>query len=230
MADSARARQILQQIAEERAKGVRQGRILSLVLLSMFSVTAYSVYWRVTHFDTAKLESSIERQASAQVWPMVAKSMDKIAADAVPALSAALTNEAADFMPKVEAQLGAESGTFQTHVHDKMKASLDEHFATAFKDQGPALKARFPQFAKNPEKYDALMAKLEARCQTWAQGQLDTTFAQHIAVLQSINASVQALATQAAANPTAKGSSPKSMDDVMSLFLDIMNSRLDGKG
>lgn len=235
MSDSVRAKEILRQIGEERARGVRQGRIFGVVLLAMFTLAGGSVYWRITHFDTAQLQVSIEREASARVWPLVSKEMDRIAADAVPALSAALTAEAGQFMPNVSEKLAGESVLFQQHVHAKMTESLDAHFAQAVAEHGDALKSRFPQFAANPEKYDALMAKLSARAQQWAQAQLDTTFAQHILILQSINSSVQLLAMQAAA-PPAPGAAPgaaadgKSMDDVMSLFLEIMNTRLEGKG
>lgn len=231
MSNSARAKEILQQIADERSRGVKQGRIVGLVLLGMFAVAAGGVYWRITHFDTAQLQASIEREASARVWPLVSREMDTLAADAVPALSAALTAEISEFLPNVTEKLKGESALFEQHVQDKMKSSLDAAFARATAEHGAELKTRFPQFAANPEKYDALMVKLNARCQTWAQGQLDTTFGQHIVVLQSINTSIQALATQAAANPDdPNGGGEKSMDDVMSLFLEIMNTRLEGKG
>lgn len=231
MSDSARVKEILQQIADERSRGVRQGRIFGLVLLGMFTLTAGSIYWRITHFDTAQLQASIEREASARVWPLVSKEMDRIAADAVPALSAALAAEAANFMPNVSEKLAGESVLFHDHVQTKMTSSLDSAFARAVSERGDALKGRFPQFAANPERYDALMVKLNARCQQWAQSKLDTTFAQHIAVLQSINTSIQALSLQAGANPDdPKGGGAKSMDDVMSLLLEIMNTRLEGKG
>ncbi|MSP54270.1 MAG: hypothetical protein EXR69_01485 [Myxococcales bacterium] len=231
MSDSARVKEILQQIAVERSKGVRQGRIFGLVLLGMFALTAGSIYWRITHFDTAKLQASIEREASARVWPLVSKEMDRIAADAVPALTAALAAEAVNFMPNVSEKLAGESVLFHDHVHKKMTSALDTAFARAVSEQGDAMKGRFPQFASNPERYDALMLKLNARCQQWAQAQLDTTFAEHIVVLQSINTSVQTLSLQAAANANdPNGGGARSMEDVMTLLLEIMNTRLEGKG
>ncbi len=174
------------------------------------------------------LATEIQREASARVWPMASRELDAIAADAVPALSAALAAEAAVFMPKVSDRLVIESAEFQKHVHAHMTASLDARFAAAVAERGDALKARYPQFAANPARYDDLVKKLSVRSQQWAQGQLDTTFAQHIQVLQSINASVQALAGQSVEERAAGGD--QSMDDMMMLFLEIMNTRLEGKG
>ncbi len=226
MSDIDKSKELLKQIAAERAKGTRQGRIVLVVVLSMFAVTIGSVWYRISHFDTRLLESEIERQTSTRIWPMVAKETDAIAADAVPALSAALVAEAAEFMPKVSERLAAEGELFQTHSHEKMTAALDAHFASAVAEHGDALKARYPQFAANPERYDALITKLRSHAQDWAQGQLDSTFAQHIVVLQSINTSITALAAEG----QDKAAEEKSMDDVMSLFLEIMNTRLEGKG
>jgi hypothetical protein len=129
-------------------------------------------------------------------------------------------------MPKVSDRLAAEGALFQEHVHARMTSSLDGAFAKAVTERGDALKARYPQFAADPARYDSLIEKLRARSQTWAQVQLDSTFAEHIAILQSINTSVQALAVEGQGE---KGDA-KSMDDVMSLFLEIMNTRLNGKG
>lgn len=226
MPGSEKSKELLRQITEERAKGTRQGRIVVVVILGMFAATIGSVWYRVTHFDMQLLESEIQRHASTQVWPMVARETDAIAAEAVPALSAALINEAANFMPKVSERLTREGEIFQTHVHQKMTASLDARFNAAVAEHGDALKARYPQFAANPERYDALITKLRSHSQVWAQGQLDTTFAQHIAVLQSINTSVATLAAEG----QDKKAGEQNMDDVMSLFLEIMNTRLEGKG
>jgi hypothetical protein len=200
--------------------------MVTAVVLGMFALAIGNVYYKVSHFDTKRLEAEIQRQASTRVWPMVSKEMDAIAADAVPAISNALIAEAATFMPKVSERLLTEGDAFQKHVHEKMTASLDAHFLSAMAEHGDALKSRYPQFAANPERYDALVTKLREHSKAWAQTQLDTTFAQHIVILQSINASVAALAVEG----QDKKQSEKSMDDVMSLFLEIMNTRLEGKG
>ena len=226
MAGIETSKDLLRQITEERAKGAMQGRIALVIVLAMFGATIGSAWYKITHFDTKLLEANIERQASAQVWPLVSREIDAIAADAVPALSNALAAEAAAFMPKVSERLTGEGVLFQTHVHEHMTSALDGAFAKAVSENGDALKARYPQFAADPARYDALIEKLRARSQTWAQAQLDTTFVEHIAILQSINTSVQALAAEGQGE---KGKE-KSLDEVMSLFLEIMNTRLNGKG
>ncbi len=228
MSSTSRSKELHAQIGEERAKGVRQGRMLTGAVLALFALAIGNAWWKVTHFDTEALIAAAEREASKTVWPMVSRELDALAADAVPALSNALAAEASNLLPKINTRLAAESALFEAHVHEKMTASLDAHFAQAAAKRGDRLKERFPQFAADPTRYDALIVRLQKGAQSWAQAQLDTTFAQHIVVLQSINESVAKLQTSAAANPDASGE--RSMDDVLTLFLEIMNARLDGKG
>lgn len=225
---TSRAKELFTQVGEERAKGVRQGRMLSGAAVVLFMLAIGNAWWKVTHFDTEALVVAVEREASTRVWPLVSRELDAIAADAVPALSNALAAEAANLLPQISAKLAGESVLFERHIQEKMTASLDAHFAKQVAARGDLLKARFPQFAKDPDRYDALIVRLQSASQAWAHAQLDTTFAQHIVVFQSINESVARLQTMAAANPDKSGE--RGMDEVLMLFLEIMNARLDGKG
>jgi hypothetical protein len=227
MSNVSTVKQLLADIGEERAKGVRQGRMVGGVVLLLFILALGHAWWRVSHFDTAALAEAMEREASTRVWPLVSHELDSIAADAVPALSAALQKEAGNILPKVNDKLAGESVLFQQHVHEKMNSSLDAHFKRAAAAHSEELKARFPQFAADSARYDALIASLQSAAQAWAMNQLDTTFAKHIVVLQSINESVTRLAAEAAANPEKSGE--RDMDEVLTLFLEIMNARLEGK-
>jgi len=71
------------------------------------------------------------------------------------------------------------------------------------------------------------VARLNAATQAWAMRQLDTTFEKHIAVLQSINEQVAILSKQSVAEDRAKNGDPQA-EEVMELFVQIMNSRLEG--
>lgn len=227
MTGAVRVKELLGQIHEERARGRRQGRMAGGVVFLLFVLTIGNAWWKVSHFDTEALVDAIGREASARVWPLVSRELDAIAADAVPALSDALLNEAEVLLPRVNERLAGESVLFQTHVRESMTASLDANFKRAAAKNADALRERFPQFAADPARYDALMARLQSAAQGWAQTQLDTTFAQHILVMQSINETVIRLSKEAAADPARSGE--RDMGEVLSLFLGIMNTRLEGK-
>lgn len=226
MSDSSRARQLLEELAAERRKGTQTRRIITYVVLAMFALSAGSVYYKVKNFDVEAFTGTLQKETSARVWPLVEREMDALAKDAGPALSAALADEAANFAPKFQAKIDVEAATFSENLHGHMKSSLDAAFSVAMAKDKEALMARFPQFKDDSAKYDELVARLNTATQAWAMTQLDTTFKEHIAVLQSINEQV-AILSKISAEDRAKNGDPQA-EEVMELFVQIMNSRLEG--
>ena len=113
-------------------------------------------------------------------------------------------------------------------MNKKITESLDAQFLSAANAHKDTLKEQLPQFSSDSEAYDALMSKLHAHARGWAQGHLDTTFAEHVNVLQSINDSFKKLQSAAEKN-TAENGAPE-VDDVMMLFMDIVNTRMNEEG
>lgn len=228
MSDATRAKELLSQLEQERAKGLGIKRTITLVVLGMFVAAGGTAYYKVRTFDTELFATELQTQASTKMWPMVSRELDSIAAQAVPAISTALANEAGNLMPRISERLEAESVIFNQHLQDKMKASLDQHFTQAAEKHKDSLKARFPQFNADQATYDELVTRLNGAAQSWAHEELDTTFQAHIHVLQSINEQVQVLMAQSQEQRAEKGN--VAADEVMILFLEIMNTRMSGEG
>ncbi|MSQ02607.1 MAG: hypothetical protein EXR71_12085 [Myxococcales bacterium] len=228
MSDASRARQLLEQLAAERQKGTNIRRGVTYAVLGMFALAVGNAYFKVKNFDVETFVAELDRQTSATVWPLVQREMDGIARDAAPALSAALAAEASALAPKLSDKIAVEAIAFSEHLHARMKLSLDTAFVAAAKQDMDKLKARFPQFADDQTRYDELVARLNVAAQLWAQGQLDTTFKEHMDVLQSINEQVTALG-KVSAEDREKNGDPEAAQ-VMELFLEIMNARLEGGG
>jgi hypothetical protein len=225
MSESSRARQLLEELAAERQKGTSIRRGVTYLVLGMFALAVGNVYFKVKNFDLEIFTSTLQKETSARVWPLVEQEMDKLARDAGPALSAAMAAEAESFAPKFQTKVEAEAAAFSEHLHDRMKASLDTSFRAAMDNDKDKLLAQFPQFKDDPTRYDELVTRLNAAAQTWAMSQLDTTFKQHIEVLQSINAEVAKLTAVADAEREKNGN-PEA-EEVLELFVQIMNSRLE---
>ena len=81
-----------------------------------------------------------------------------------------------------------------------------------------------PSFAEDDDLYGELVERLEKRCQAWAMDQLDTTFAQHVAILQSINETVSDLMVQAGEDRVENGD--VDLDYTLELFVDVFNTRV----
>ena len=226
MSDATRARQLLSELAAERQKGTNIRRTVTYAVLGMFALAIGNVYFKVKNFDTKTFTATLQSQTSSKVWPLVQREMDGIARDAAPAISKAIGDEAAVIMPKISDKVAAEGAAFSEHLHTRMKSSLDAAFKAAAEKDAEKLKARFPQFAADQAKYDELVGRLDVAAQQWAMGQLDTTFKAHLEVLQSINEQVAALGKMSAED-RAKNGEPQT-EEVMEMFLEIMNSRLEG--
>ncbi len=224
MSDSARARQLLDEIAEERNRGARIRRIVGMVVLAFLLLFAFNIVSSVRHFDATALMTHIQKNATTTVWPLVSRELDNVAADAVPAIQKAFTREAENLLPALNEKIVTESTVFQNHVNKKLTESLDSQFLSAANAHKDVLKEQLPQFSADSEAYDDLMAKLHAHARGWAQGHLDTTFVDHVNVLQSINESFKTLQDQADTNAAEIGS--PEVDDVLLLFMEIVNSKL----
>ncbi len=228
MSDASQAKSLLDEIARERKKGSQIRLATTGAVLLMFAVFAGSVYRRVQGFDTEALLIGLQESASATVWPMVSRELDKVGQAAVPALSEAMTAEMESFGPKLAERLSTESGILQNNLNERMKTSLDGHLSAAFSARKDELKGKLEPFAADDAMYDDLVRRLQASAQDWAQEELDTTFSQHILVLQSINETVTQLSDQAREHRSEKGD--VTVDDFMLLMTEILNSRVNEAG
>ena len=154
--------------------------------------------------------------------------MDKVGNEAVPALTAAMTAEMDAFGPKLMDRLTAESLILQNNLNEHMKTSLNGALAEQFGVHKDELKGKLEPFAVDDSLYDDLLRRLQASSQDWAQEELDTTFAEHILILQSINETVIKLSDQAREQREEQGD--VTVDDFMLLMTEILDSRINEAG
>ena len=132
----------------------------------------------------------------------------------------------ANIGPVLSTRLDGEAQTFQSNMAKKMQTSLDGALASEFDAKKDQLHGNLSPFTADSAAYDDLVRKLRKGGQDWAHGKLDSTFSQHITILQSINESVQTLGAQAKAG----NATTESMDDVMLLVAEILNARVNEEG
>ncbi len=222
MSTTQRAQDLLAKIAAERAASAQFRTIGGVAVLVAFLGFAGIVYSKITQFDTTTLMAELQKNASRTVWPMVYKELDKVGQEALPAVSKAVSSEVANLGPTLTMRLDSESKIFQLNMARKMKTSLDANLTREFDDNKDKLKGHLKPFTSDDAAYDDLVRKLRKGGQDWAQAKLDTTFTEHVKLLQSINETVQDLGEQ-----SRKGeASAESMDDVMLVVAEILNARV----
>jgi hypothetical protein len=218
----------LDALRAERGKG-RTIRLATTGVIVLFVLGFVgSLYSKVDNFDVDGAVMAMQAHGQRTVLPLYSKHMQAVGKDAVPALSEALRAEAEALLPRVSDQLTTEAGVFQTNMAVHMKASLDRDFRSAIDAREADFKKRFPAFAANEQVYEDLMRKMQVASQAWAQGKLDTTFAKHVALLQSINDTVQGLQAQARKERKADEPAPE-MEDALVVMAEILNSRVGGE-
>jgi hypothetical protein len=217
----------LQELREARAKGLRIRRGVMAVTLGAFVLFFGNLYIKIQTYDTDALVTHLQTRATRLVWPVYAKELQGVADDAVPAISDALTAEAEQLLPRISERLQAQADIFQLNMGKYMGDALDREFGKATKDKDKELRARFPAFAKDPAAYEALMDRLRTSSQSWAHHQLDTTFKQHIRILQSINRKVRML--QQEAKQLRKTEGDTTTEEVLTLLAEIVHVRTSGE-
>ena len=225
-----RAKQLLAEIQEERAKGGKIRLATTLIVLLMFGIFGLSTYNKIQSFDDEALLVHLQEQAAQTVWPEVSKELDGVARDAVPAIQAAMVAEAENLLPKLSEKLTSEAAVFQENMNARMKTSLDSALATALAEREDQFKGKVPSFAQDEELYGELSERLRSHCQSWAMNQLDTTFAKHVLVLQSINESVSTLMAQVAEQRASGKAGDVDLDYTLELFVEVFNSRVNSEG
>jgi hypothetical protein len=226
MSSPQRARDLLEQISEQRSSAARIRSGSGLAILAMFLLFAGIIYNKITHFDTETLIAELQQTGTKTVWPLVYQELDKVGQEALPALSEAFSTEVSKIGPALSSRIDGESKIFQINMAKQMRTSLDGALAREFSENKSKLKGRLSPFTADSAAYDDLLRKLQVGGQAWAQGTLDSTFARHISLLQSINETVQKLGRQAK-----KGeATAESMDDVMLIVAEILNSRVNEGG
>ncbi|MCB9766435.1 MAG: hypothetical protein H6741_00360 [Alphaproteobacteria bacterium] len=201
---------------------------MTAVVLLMIGTFGLSTWNLVHNFDQEALMANLQEHAATTVWPLVSAELDKVAEDALPAISAAMAKEAENLLPRLGERLSAEAAIFEKNMSKRMQESLDRDFAAALAEQDAALRAKLPDLSKDSALYDDLLRRLQASARVWAQEQLDGIFAEHIHVLQSINESVVVLGQQAASERGERGE--VSPEDTLSLFIELLNTRMNEGG
>lgn len=228
MSEADRARALLQEIAEARAHGARVRNAITGLIFAFFLIFAVSIYAKVKNFDSDQLLMTLEEQAAMTVWPRVSKELDGIAEDAVPAIQAAFTAEAENLLPALNEKLASESQVLQENMNKRMQDQLDAALASALKEREEELKGKLPEFGEDEELYADLVRRLETSSRQWAMTTLDTTFSEHIAILQSINESTQKLLAQA--EEQREDGVEHTSDDVILLLVEMLDGRVNEEG
>ena len=215
---------LLDQLAEARKKSNHIRFVGIAIIVAIFSFFAMRIYNRIQSFDSTVLLESLQESSARIVWPMVSEELDKISQVAVPAISDALVSEIQNLGPKLSETALGESQIFQTNMGQYIEKSLERELNLAFTAKKDRLNGSLEKVVEDPMLKDQLASALQTKTQQWAQNQLDTTFEEHLLLLQSINETLQALQQETLTSDGMSGSA--SMDDLVLVITELLNERI----
>ncbi len=221
----ARVRELLAEMRAERQRAmyVRLGG--TLIILIILGVFAFKSYNRMKNFDVDTFMVTLQTEGAERVWPVISEELDAVAAKASPALEQAFQAEMMELGPRLQETLTEESEKLVNNMQERLANSLDENLKEKDLAKEAGLADRFPDYADNPEAMQELNEQLLRATREWANVQLDTTFAEHFKLLESINTTYHQLEGEAREGIEG-GTSTASTEDVLTVFMEILNMRL----
>lgn len=218
---------LLDQLIEARKKSGQIRFVGVAVVTAIFAFFATMVYNRIQNFDSSTLLDSLQESSAHIVWPMVSEELDNMSQAAIPVISDAIVSELQNLGPKLSEAALQESQTFQNNMGEYIKTSLDRELGLAFKAQKDRINGSLEKVVEDPMLKDELAMALQTKTQQWAQNHLDTTFEEHLLLLQSINETLQALQQETRTKDGTAGSA--NVEDLVLVITELLNERIGDK-
>ncbi len=223
--NEARVAELLGQMRQERQRAMYARIGATVVVLLILIIFSAKTYNRIQTFDVDSFFLALQVEGAKKVWPVVASELDRVAEMAAPALTDAFAKEAMELGPRLQEVLAAESEVLVVNMQERLAGSLDEALKKEDVVGKSGIAERFPTFHENSEAMEALNEQLLRASREWANEQLDTTFAEHFQILDSINQTFYSMEGQAR-EQLEDGQTPAAAEDVLTLFLEIIDTRL----
>ena len=223
--NEARVAEILGQMRQERQRAMYARIAATVAVLLILIIFSAKTYNRIKNFDVDSFFVALQVEGAKKVWPIVAQELDRVADAAAPALTDAFARETMELGPRLQEVLAKESELLMTNMQARLAGSLDEALTKEDVVGKSGIAERFPTFHDNPEAMEALNEQLLRASRDWANTQLDTTFHDHFLILDSINQTFYALEGEAR-DQLDEGQTPANLEDVLTLFLEIIDTRL----
>ena len=220
-----RVAEILVQIRQERTRAMYARIAATVCVLIILVAFASRTYDRVKDFDVDSFFTHLQVEGAKRVWPVVADELDRVATAAAPALTDAFSKEMMELSPRLQTALATESEVLVANLQERLAASLDEALTKKDVVGSSGIAERFPRFQNDAEAMQELNEQLLRATREWANVQLDTTFHDHFRILDSINETFFALEGEAR-DDLEEGATPANLEDVLTLFLEIIDTRL----
>ena len=223
--DFASASDGVEQIRLSRRETTRLRVLFTLLIIAVVSLFGARIYGVFTSFDDDRFMSSLDRQTMRKVWPMAAGEFDEVQGRVTPVLVEMFAKKVESAGPKVLNAVEKEADRLRGAFEKKPELILASVLAKSHGEHRAVLAQAFPEIAKSdPAKIDALTERVQNRLRQWSILQFTGALEQAVTSLIQVKGTLEKLQPK-----QAEGAAAASPEDVLELFLAIMNTRLDGE-
>ncbi len=223
MSDNEHIKQIYEAIKEEQKKGNLISRISVVTVVLIFAIFGWGLYSNIQSFDTDGLMKNIETKAQKSIGPKVLDQINDITKNVRPEIEEAFSDGTENMAAKMQTTLKQEQETLdknlKAYMKEKMTATIKKQLEVQKKEADPGGK----KLSEDDDLAGDLAQKLEQHVIDLAQEELDSTFAEHLVILDKMNETVGKLGKQSQVGH--KGGKP-STEQLLLIIAEIANSQL----
>lgn len=213
----------------------------ALPILILIIIGGFILHMRATvrAVSADEVGTAFEKRA-AVVLPKLQRAMMEVGADVAPEVGDALAKQVNDLMAKFGARMDAEMKLLEETLPKQLEGAMFRQLKEANERQTEMLFEAFPELRKDPKRVAQLTESFQTGFSTWAQKTLTTTFSKHLIELENIKATLNGFVAgqnkaiadtkeAAAAAGTAKADTRVHPEQLLALWLEILDETLQGE-
>ena len=196
---------------------------IPLVVIIVFAIFLTNMYSAVKNIKSEQFITKLERN-SLKVWPKLTKEVKRVGEQVFPVYAKELDNILTKPIPDMDKKIEKETQSLQVALDEKIKGNVNMAFKKIDAQQKKMLATRFPELAKQPEKFEAMLKMTQTASKNWTKNKLNKVMEQNLYALKQMQETLDK------GFKLKKGQKARlDGEQVLSLWLDVLNESLHGK-
>ena len=194
-----------------------------VVIIIVFLIFLSNMYSAVKNIKSEEFIAKLERN-SLKVWPKLTKEVKRVGEQVFPVYAKELDNILTKPIPDMDKKIEKETQSLQVALDEKIKGNVNMAFKKIDAQQKKMLATRFPELAKQPEKFEAMLKMTQTASKNWTKNKLNKVMEQNLYALKQMQETLDK------GFKLKKGQKARlDGEQVLSLWLDVLNESLHGK-
>jgi len=194
-----------------------------IVVIVVFLIFLSNMYSAVKNIKSEHFIAKLE-QNSLKVWPKLTKEIKRVGEQVFPVYAKELDTILTKPIPDMDKKIEKETQSLQLALDEKIKGNINVAFKKIDSQQKMMLATKFPELAKDPKKFEAMLKMTQNASKNWTKNKLNKVMADNLYALKQMQETLDK------GFKLNKGEKARlDGEQVLSLWLDVLNESLHGK-